>query len=862
MFEANIHTNTTLAPVHKIAYLKQSLKGEAASLINSFPSTGASYMPAWNALVERFSNEYVLKKRYVNSLLQYPALKSSSQKEIHSLVDTFERNIKLLKQLGESTDEWGMLIIQVMLSKLDEKTHHDWEKYVENSKKHSLDDLVKFLHVQSRVLDAVTEDRVQTGKLRKTAERQLAMNVTSQIQICVKCGEQHLLHTCNLFNNMSIDDKYQFVSEKRLCRNCLRPGHVSMACKMRFRCSECHKKHHTLLHREQLNGSLSEQMNELNVNESSSTTSSVNAAVTASQNHIFLSTAIIFVKNSSGKQKQARALIDSGAQVNIISEALCRSLHLNGKGRSQELVGVGKCPVFTAKTVEAEIASRNFAYKRRMNFSVLPMITGYHPERIDTSLFNRDFQLADPEAGNGGQIDILLGSEYYHEFLQTKGHGTVKVRKTVGNMPAFIDSVFGWLATGKVKGEADDNKSIVPQSIMHVGTKPSLEELIVKFWEIEQIPEAVKWTSEEQECEDSFQQQHDRDSSGRYIVRLPFKHAGVAKNLGESKSFAMRRFQQLEHRFDRNPALKNEYAAVISEYVSRGYLQKAKGDNDISVQCFLPHHPVVKECSTSTKIRPVFDGSAKTASGCSLNDVLMKGPVIQDSLLNLLLRFRLHPIAIAADIEKMYLQIKVHPDHTPLQRILWRSDQSQPVETYELQRVTFGLSPSSFLATRVLKQLALDEGDNFPVAKKALLNDFYVDDYIGGADTEDEALQLYEQLVKLLAKGGFRLQKWSTNSKMLLTKINPADRASKTAVNFISDDPVKTLGVVWLPASDHLYVQANTIEYAEPLTKRRIYSMIARLFDPLGLIAPIISWAKIRMQKLWIACHDWDDPLS
>lgn len=157
------------------------------------------------------------------------------------------------------------------------------------------------------------------------------------------------------------------------------------------------------------------------------------------------------------------------------------------------------------------------------------MITDYHTERIDTSLLNRDFQLADPDAGNRSQIDILLGSEYYHEFLQTKGHGTVKVRKSVGNMPAFIDSVFGWLVTGKVKGEADDSKIIVPQSIMHVGTKPSLEELIVKFWEIEQIPEAVKWTSEEQECEDSFQQQHDRDSSGRYIVRLPFKHAGMAK---------------------------------------------------------------------------------------------------------------------------------------------------------------------------------------------------------------------------------------------------------------------------------------------------------------------------------------------
>ena len=81
----------------------------------------------------------------------------------------------------------------------------------------------------------------------------------------------------------------------------------------------------------------------------------------------------------------------------------------------------------------------------------------------------------------------------------------------------------------------------------------------------------------------------------------------------------------------------------------------------------------------------------------SLNDVLLKGPVIQETLLNLLLRFRLQPIAMTADIEKMYLQVMVHPDDRPMQRILWRSDPTKPIETLELQRVTFGLSPSSFL---------------------------------------------------------------------------------------------------------------------------------------------------------------------
>ena len=87
----------------------------------------------------------------------------------------------------------GMLIIQIMLSKLDEKTHHDWEKHAEKSKSHSIDELVKFLHTQSRVLDAVTEERIPIGKQKKTMERHLAMNVASKIQKCAKCGEQHHL---------------------------------------------------------------------------------------------------------------------------------------------------------------------------------------------------------------------------------------------------------------------------------------------------------------------------------------------------------------------------------------------------------------------------------------------------------------------------------------------------------------------------------------------------------------------------------------------------------------------------------------------------------------------------------------------
>lgn len=252
------------------------------------------------------------------------------------------------------------------------KPPHDWEKHAEKSKSHSIDELVKFLHTQSRVLDAVTEDRIPIGKQKKTMERHLAMNVASKIQKCVKCGEQHHLHACRTFQNMSLDEKYQFITEKRLCRNCLHPGHVSLTCRMRFRCAKCHKKHHVLLHRDQTNIALPEQMANLNVTDTNIATPSINAATSSAQNHVFLSTALVMVRNLSGKWKLARALLDNGAQVNIMSEAICRMLQLTGKGRGQELIGVGKCTVLTAKTVEAEIASRNLSYRRRIIFRFCP----------------------------------------------------------------------------------------------------------------------------------------------------------------------------------------------------------------------------------------------------------------------------------------------------------------------------------------------------------------------------------------------------------------------------------------------------------------------------------------------------------
>ena len=97
---------------------------------------------------------------------------------------------------------------------------------------------------------------------------------------------------------------------------------------------------------------------------------------------------------------------------------------------------------------------------------------------------------------------------------------------------------------------------------------------------------------------------------------------------------------------------------------------------------YLPMHTVRKKSSTTTKIRAVFDSSAKSASNVSLNDTLLVGPTVHSSLIDVLLRFRLHRIALTADVSKMYRAIELIDTDRDLHRFVWQNDQDQPLKDY------------------------------------------------------------------------------------------------------------------------------------------------------------------------------------
>ncbi|UYV83662.1 hypothetical protein LAZ67_23001961 [Cordylochernes scorpioides] len=216
-------------------------------------------------------------------------------------------------------------------------------------------------------------------------------------------------------------------------------------------------------------------------------------------------------------------------------------------------------------------------------------------------------------------------------------------------------------------------------------------------------------------------------------------------------------------------------------------------------------------------------------------------------------RFRTYPVAITADIEKMYRQIRIHPEDADYQRILWRPSPEEPVVDYRLLTVTYGTSSAPFLAMRTLQQLAEDEGQNYPEASRVTLNDFYVDDLLTGAQTIAEAKELIDQLTDLMKKGGFHLRKWNSNCHEIVSHVEEMNEEKK--INLEKGAISKILGIVWDHVQDKFRVNITLPE--EVVTKRDLLSNIARIFDPLGFLSPTTVALKIIMQELWRDPNRW-----
>ena len=248
-----------------------------------------------------------------------------------------------------------------------------------------------------------------------------------------------------------------------------------------------------------------------------------------------------------------------------------------------------------------------------------------------------------------------------------------RVKKAPTGSLVAQSTSFGWILSGVVypknKKEKIGEKSH-RVTVMHTQFDDN-NDIIKQFWEIEDQPLSSKkiLTVEEQRCEDLFAATTNRTEDGNYVVMLPFRDEKPKSMGGNSRKIAVNRLKTLERRIRRNRDLKEKYTAVIHEYLELNHMKRVKAeDEDKAV--YLPHHAIIREDRTTTKVRVVFDASCKNENNISLNDSLMVGPTLQSDLRHLILRWRTHPIGIVADIVKLYRQVRVAEEHTSFQRIV------------------------------------------------------------------------------------------------------------------------------------------------------------------------------------------------
>lgn len=264
------------------------------------------------------------------------------------------------------------------------------------------------------------------------------------------------------------------------------------------------------------------------------------------------------------------------------------------------------------------------------------------------------------------------------------------------------------------------------------------------------------------------------------------------------------------------------------------------------------------------KIRVVFDSST-VFKGTSLNDMLLSGPNLNNTLVGVLLRFRREQIAITADIEQMFYGFKVREDHRNFLRFLWHRDNDPDKEIIDFWMTVhvFGNSPSPAVATYGLRKAA-EQGENEhgKDVKDFVYRNFYVDDGLISVSKEVDAIDLLQRTRALLAESNLRLHKIASNSTKVMEAFPPEERASDFKDLDLRADPLpsqRSLGVSWELQTDSFTFRVS--RDVKPFTRRGILSTVNSLYDPLGFASPITVKGKALVRDLSFEQYEWDTPL-
>jgi hypothetical protein len=744
-------------------------------------------------------------------------------------------------------------------------------------------------------------------KVKRPAYKQTRMTLATnaeQLQAvppkpgCLFCSRRnHTTSDCQDFAKESMQDKREFVKKERLCFGCLTKGHMSKRCPSRNECKKCSRKHPTSLHDEslcQLANARSARLadpssdkEQEGTHRKASNNGTCGKVSTNTGNPLTSMVVPVYISSQEnpGREILVYALLDTMSDTTFVLDSVGEDLETFSQSVVLRLTTMTDVSAavpsrrFSNLTVRGYRSSEKIPLPATFSRDHIPLDEAHIPTPDTASQWPHLDQIADflvPK--QDCPVGLLIGYNC-SRALAPRNCVTGK-----DNQPFGVQTDLGWSIVGGSKApptEAFDSIGLTHR-VLAVQTPAQVEHIEnydVRYVCKTQVKEATAsdfllMMEKDFQGEDTKQMSQDdmtflqivkegihQREDGYYEMPLPFRNG--EPNLPNNRQAALHRAMGLKKQFVKRPRYQEHYTAFMREILQRGDAEKVPPDEVTSSNAwYIPHHGVYHP-KKPNKVRVVFDCSARYQEKC-LNDHLLQGPDLINPLVGVLCRFREGPIAFTCDVEKMYHQFRVKKSHQDYLRFLWweHGDLSKTPVDFRMKVHLFGATSSPGCANFGLKQIASDYENTGPKAAEFLKKNFYVDDGLKGESTVEETVDLIKKAVQICDKGNLRLHKIVCNSPEVLEKLPASECASstQTSLNVDHDSQIeRTLGLQWCIESDSFCFKLTLKD--TPLTRRGVLATVASVYDPLGLIAPLILTGKQILQQMCQQKMHWDDPV-
>ena len=723
IYEAEIDKCSDMAAVTKFAYLKDLLEPKVRAGIDGLPFSSEGYERAKNILRNKYGKMSEIVNGYVQNIMGLPVISGANPAKIHQFYEALSFNVQALETLGKLREVNGYVRMSIDklpgirgdLVRMDE----NWQEW----------DFPKFVYA----LQGWTErNPVTMRSCDKPWRDSNAFNtqlddVRLRDRGCVYCDSaDHKPHECTKVPDLN--ERKKIFMKKRLCFNCAGDDHRASECRSKKTCLFCKRRHHT------------------SICDRGNTDNSMTATQIGDGPVVY---PVVVVEVAGIK---CRALLDSGAGSSYASAALLDRIrakpHHSGMRKIEMMLGATSrvMEVYRIKLnsvkgnfeIEAEVTKVEKPCLMLIDNPRYKKLVEKHPHLKGVTMDDNDERPRLP-------VHLILGNSECPRISTTEPQRVGGEWDPVANYTKL-----GWTITSPGK-EIDTTSMLLTQT-----SRVDYEDLC----KLDVLGLADSPSGDQGVVYDEFKEQLRRSDEGWYETGLPWK--GNHTPLPNNKEGSLRRLASLVRKLEKNGTIE-DYNAVIQEQLTEGIVERAPNSVE-GREFYIPHKGVVRETAESTKLRIVYDASARAWDGApSLNECLNTGPPLQNQLWSVLIRGRFNPVAITGDIKKAFLQVRIRSEERDALRFHWINTETKEIETLRFTRALFGLGPSPFLLGGVIEQHLDTWTPKKPDVVSEIKKNLYVDDLISGGTTVSKAREMKQAATEIFADAAFELHKWHSS---------------------------------------------------------------------------------------------------